>query len=260
MFRNSLLRTFCLAVLLAQPGFDQSPSFSVPDGGGRTFPFPEELAYRVEWRMITAGTATLNLTSAPDHTWKTTLNIQSAGVVSRLYRVLDSYQMITDPKFCLLRSELEAQENKRHVKVRIWLEGSPKLRYEEKDLISNSTVTKELDTPPCTREIAGALASLRLFNLQPGQSTTIPVTDGKKVANARIESQARESLSFDGKKYETIRYEAFLFNNVLYHRKGRLFVWLTDDQERIPVQIRLQLGFPIGNIIIQLDKEQRIPG
>ncbi len=259
MFRNSLLRILCLAVLLALPGFNQSSSFSARDGGGGTFPFPEELVYRVEWRLITAGMATLDLKSAPDHTWQTKLNIQSAGIASRLYRVLDTYEVTTDPKFCLVKSELDAQENKRRVNARMWREAS-KLRFEEKDLVGNSTVTKQLDIPPCTREIAGALASLRLLNLQPGQSTTIPVTDGKKVVSARIESQARESLSFDGKKYQTMRYEAFLFDNVLYRRKGRLFVWLTEDQERIPVQIRLQLGFPIGNVTIQLDKEQRIPG
>jgi hypothetical protein len=260
MFRNSLLRILCLSVLLALPGFDQSGSLSARDGGGGTFPFPEELVYRVEWRLITAGTATLDLTSRPDHTWRTKLNIQSAGIVSRLYHVLDTYEVATDSKFCLVSSELDAQENKRHVNARMWLEGHPKLRYEEKDLIKNSTTQKELDVPPCTREIAGALASLRLLNLQPGQSTTIPITDGKKVVSAKIENQARESLSWEGKKYQTMRYEAFLFDNLLYRRKGRLFVWITEDQERIPVQIRLQLGFPIGNVIVQLDKEQRIPG
>jgi hypothetical protein len=214
----------------------------------------------VEWRLITAGTATLDLKPTPEHKWQTTLNIQSAGVLSRLYRVADTYNVTTDPKFCLVNSELQAEENKRHVITRMWLENTPKLRYEEKDLIKNLTVQKELEVPPCTREIAGALASLRLLRLEPGKSTTIPVTDGKKVVSARVESQARENLTFEGKKYQTLRYEAFLFDNVLYRRKGRLFVWVTEDQERIPVQIRIQLGFPIGNVTIQLDKHERIAG
>jgi hypothetical protein len=247
-------------VLLAVPGFNQSGSSFEANVNAVTFPFPEELVYRVEWRLMTAGTAILDLRSMPDHSWRTNLNIQSAGIVSRLYRVVDTYEVTTDAKFCLVNSALDALENKRHVNSRMSVGNNLKLRYEEKDLIKNSTVQKEMDVPPCTREIAGALASLRLLRLEPGQATTIPVTDGKKVVSARIESQARESLSLDGKKYEALRYEAFLFDNVLYRRKGRLFVWLTDDGERIPVQIRLQLGFPIGNITIQLDKEQRMPG
>jgi hypothetical protein len=256
MFRHPWLRILSLAVIWAAPVFNQSGTSSGSDG----FPFPERLVYRVEWRLITAGTATLDLKSTAEHRWKTNLNIQSAGVLARLYRVMDTYNVTTDPKFCLVNSELDAQENKRHVITRTWLENSPKLRSEEKDLVKNATVHKELEVPPCTREIAGALASLRLLRLEPGKSATIPITDGKKIASALIESQARESLSFGGKTYQTVRYEAFLFDNVLYRRKGRLFIWLTEDQERIPVQIRLQLGFPIGNVTIQLDKQERIPG
>lgn len=254
MIRFVLFLTLSVAAVMSAPVFNQ-PSASASDAGD--FPFPEKLTYRVEWRLITAGTATLDLTSTPDQRWHNKLRIESAGVLSRLYRVIDTYEVISDPKFCLVSSELDAQENKRHVIARTWFEKAGNLQYEEKDLVKNSAVQKNLSVPSCTREIAGALASLRLLRLEIGKSTTIPITDGKKLANARVESQIRESLSFGGKKYQTIRYEAFLFDNVLYRRKGRLFVWITEDQERIPVQIRLQLGFPIGNVTIQLDKEER---
>lgn len=255
---HPLLRMVCVASLSVAPVLNQS-SFSPAsgvDGGG--FPFAERLAYHVEWRLITAGNATLEFTPTPDGKWHTALNIQSAGVLSRLYRVLDAYNVITDSKFCLVNSELDAQENKRHVITRTVLANASKLQYEEKDLVKGSTVQKELDVPPCTREIAGALASLRLLRLEPGKSATIPITDGKKVVSARIESQAHETVNLEGKNYGTTRYEAFLFSNVLYRRKGRLFVWVTDDGERLPVQIRLQLGFPIGNVTILLDKQERI--
>jgi hypothetical protein len=259
LFPHHSLRILSLALSFSALGFSQS----APSTDSRTsevFPFPEELVYRVEWRLITAGTATLDLKSTSDHAWQTKLNIQSAGIVSRLYRVVDTYDVKTDSKFCLVASELDAQENKRHVVVRTSVENGSRLRHEERDLVKNSSVENQLDVPACTREIAGALASLRLLHLEPGKSTTLPVTDGKKVVNARIESQAREDLTFEGKKYQAIRYEAFLFDNVLYRRRGRLFVWITDDDERIPVQIRLQLGFPVGNVTIQLEKRQRLPG
>ena len=255
-----LLRIVCVAALSVAPVLNGSNFSSAPGGDAGDFPFPERLAYHVEWRLITAGNAILDLKPTSDGKWHTALNIQSAGVLSRLYRVLDVYNVATDAKFCLANSELDAQESKRHIISRISLESAAKLRYEEKDLVKNSTAQKELDVPPCTREIAGALASLRLLRLEPGKSTTLPVTDGKKVVSVRIESQARESISFEGKRYQSTRYEAFLFDNVLYRRKGRLFVWLTDDADHIPVQIRLQLGFPIGNVVIQLDKQERLPG
>jgi hypothetical protein len=57
--------------------------------------------------------------------------------------------------------------------------------------------------------------------------------------------------------FQTTRYEAFLFNGVLFGRKGRLFIWISDDEARLPVQIRVQLPFYIGTVTIQLEKVER---
>ena len=47
-----------------------------------------------------------------------------------------------------------------------------------------------------------------------------------------------------------------LLNGVIYPRKGRVFVWLTDDARRLPVQIRLRMQFPIGTVTLRLQKEE----
>jgi hypothetical protein len=48
-----------------------------------------------------------------------------------------------------------------------------------------------------------------------------------------------------------------MFNGVLANRKARLFVWVTDDSRRLPVQLRVRLQFLIGTITLQLEKEER---
>ncbi len=132
-----------------------------------------------------------------------------------------------------------------------------KLTYEERDLIRNTTDKKELDIASCTYEIAGALASLRTLNLEPGKSTSIAIADGKKFAQARVEAQGKENISAGGRNYATTRYEAFLFDNVLYRRRGRLLAWISDDPDHIPVQFRLLMGFPIGTITVVLQKQEK---
>jgi hypothetical protein len=254
MLRTRLLLC-CVVVLLSVI----SPFTSAQDSAKSSkFPFPEKLTYRVEWRLVTAGSATVDLSRAGSDTWQTNLDIQSAGLVTRLYKVLDAYRLTSDSKFCASQSVLDAQEGKRHTITRLTFEANRRLvRYDERDLIKNANNQKELDVPPCTHEIVGALSALRAADVEPGKSATFPVTDGKKVVNAKIEAQGKESISLNGKTYQTIRYEAFLFDNVLYRRKGRLFVWISDDANRIPVQFKLQLGFPIGNVTIELEKQQR---
>ncbi len=94
------------------------------------------------------------------------------------------------------------------------------------------------------------------MHLEPGQSARIPISDGKKAVLAKVEAQERETVKTDaGIRYKTIRYEAFLFDNVLYRRRGRLFVWLTDDERKLPVQLRIRLPFYIGTVTLQLEKE-----
>jgi hypothetical protein len=73
---------------------------------------------------------------------------------------------------------------------------------------------------------------------------------------ARVEAQQREQVRTPAGSFRTVRYEAFLFNNVLYSRSGRLNLWLTDDQRKVPVQIRARMQFTIGTITLQLEKEE----
>jgi hypothetical protein len=153
---------------------------------------------------------------------------------------------------------LDAQEGKKHTVSRMTFDNTRhKVDYDERDLVKNVNVRKQLDIAPCTYEIAGALVTLRATSLEPGKSMIIPITDGKKSANARIEAQAKETISVNGKNYQTIRYEAYLFDNVLYKRKGRFLMWVTDDSERVPVQFRMLMGFPIGSVTVLLDKQQK---
>ncbi|MBV9761860.1 MAG: DUF3108 domain-containing protein [Acidobacteriaceae bacterium] len=256
--QQSRLRFVCALLLLSgasafAPG--QSPQ------NPSKFPYPEKLSYRVEWRFITAGDVTVQLSRASAADWQFNMDIESAGLVTRLYKVTDKYKVVTDQKFCGVKSDLDAEEGKRHrIASLSFNPPQKKVLFDERDVLKNTTEKRSLDVPPCTYDIAGALACLRLIDLPLGKSATLPITDGKKLAYGRIEAQARETVVVDGKTYQAVRYEAFLFDNVLYKRKGRLFLWLTDDASRLPVQMRFQLGFPVGTVNVELEKQQPLLG
>jgi hypothetical protein len=222
------------------------------------FPCPEKLSYRVEWHAITAGMATVNMTQPKPDEWQTTMDLESAGMVSRLYHVLDKYNVLATVKFCAMSAELDAQEGKHNKYEKLTVDAvHHKVSYYEQDRVKKQDSRRELDAPPCTYEIVGALQELRGLDLPPGKSMTIPVTDGKKIASVRIDAQNKENINYQGKSVSTIRYEAFVFDNVLYKRKGRLLIWITDDAARLPVLLRMQMGFPIGTVNVELQKQER---
>jgi Protein of unknown function (DUF3108) len=243
-------------LLILSSSLDFAPAQQSP-AAPRT-PIPQKLTYRIEWRLVTAGTANLEFQQRAANEWQTNLNLESTGLVSRLYRVLDKYSVVSNGQFCPSMVSLDAQEGKKHTLTRLTFDGAKhKVDYEEQDLIKDSQKKQQTDLAPCTHEIVGALAALGQLDLPLGTSATMPVTNGKKMVYAKIEAQTRETVNIEGKSYQAIRYEAFLFDNVLYKRKGRLFLWITDDPARLPVQFRFQLGFPIGTISLVLEKQTK---
>jgi Protein of unknown function (DUF3108) len=222
-----------------------------------TSPLRETLHYSIEWRLFNAGGATVERVQAQEES-QTSLHLESAGLVSKLYKVTDDYKARYNARACVVSSHLIANEGSRHRETEVIFDGaSGKARYTERDLTKDAVAdTHEIDIPDCTNDIIGALAKLRTLNLEPGRSGQIPVSDGKKSVLARVEAQRRENVKTDAGAVKTIRYEAYLFNNVLYRRPARLLVWISDDARRLPVQIQVRLQFPVGTITLHLDKEE----
>ena len=96
---------------------------------------------------------------------------------------------------------------------------------------------------------------LRGMNLEPGNTLHLPISDGKRLATVKVDSEAKEELKTPAGTFQVTRYQVNVFNGVLYGRKGALQVWITNDERRWPVQIRARLPFYLGSITLQLEKE-----
>jgi hypothetical protein len=223
------------------------------------FPYAEKLVYKVGWRMVTAGEADLKLAPSDNNGWQLDLQMTSLGLVNQLYRVLDNYKLLTNDKFCGVSANLDALESKHHTITTLVFDNQEhKVHLTTKDLVGTENKKSDVDIPPCVYDIAGALMTLRASQLAPGMKFNLPVTDGKKLADVRVEGLNKEKLTLAGKQYNTIRYETFVFGGILYRRKGRLLMWITDDAQRLPVQMRFVFGFPLGDITLELEKVERL--
>ncbi|MBI5282643.1 MAG: DUF3108 domain-containing protein [Candidatus Solibacter usitatus] len=214
----------------------------------------ESLYYGVEWRFVRAGDVQANWNAG--HALD--LKLRTVGLVATLFKVEDSYRSTYDPGFCATSISLDLHEGRRNRDVKAAFDrAAGRSTFIEKDLNTGATtLSKEMEVPSCVHDVAGGLRKLRQLRPEPGTVTELPLSDGKKVVMARIEAQQRETVRTPLGQYSAIRYEAFLFNGVFYGRKGRLFVWISDDDKRLPVQIRIQLPFYVGTITLQLEKAQ----
>jgi uncharacterized protein DUF3108 len=228
--------------------------FPAPASAGPPPPDLGKLTYDIEWRLIHAGDAVLDL-----HNSEGRMKLDSAGLVSALFKVDDTYTVHYEPGFCASESQMDSKEGKRHRQTTVTYDRNQNhATWVERDVLDNNKVLRkaQVDIPQCVHDVLGGLLTLRGSALEPGQSTLAPMSDGRRAAQVKVDAQEREDVTTPAGTFKTIRYEANMMNGVIYQRKGRAFVWVSDDARRIPVQIRLRLAFPIGTVTLQLQKEE----
>ena len=225
-------------------------------------PPKETLEYAVEWRLVPAGRARLSSGPPPasekGSEMETKLHLESTGLVSRLFHVSDDYTSELKSNLCAEQSFMTAHEAGRNRETKVVYDAAThKATYRERDLTTNAVVNHDTEIPPCVHDIIGGLYQLRTLSLEPGKTTTIPVSDGKKTVMLKVESHRREEIKTPLGPRKCIDYEVYAFNDVLYKRQGHLHIWLTDDARRVPVQIQIRLQFTIGTITLRLDKDEK---
>jgi len=223
-------------------------------------PPKETFSYLIDWRLFTAGKARLEFssTSAPQPERQIKLHLESVGFVSKLYKVEAEYNANLNSGLCAQTSFMTSHEASRFRETRITFDTEAKrASYLERDRARNTVILQqETDIPACVHDVVGGLFFIRTLNLEPGQSTQIAVSDGKKSVMAKVDAQAREDVKTPAGTFKTIRYEAYLFDGVLYKRPAHLNIWLTDDRRKLPVQIRVRMQFTIGTISLLLESHE----
>jgi hypothetical protein len=225
-----------------------------------SLPPKETLTYNIEWRLISAGKATVEWMPQPTPRVPSQIHfrLESVGLVSKLFKVEDEYTALLNPGFCAQAVQMTTHEGSRQRETKVTFDAeTKKASYNERDLVKGTTLlSHEIDFTPCVHDVLGALWVLRSYNLEPNQSVEIAVSDGKKSAKVKVDAQVREDIKTPEGVFKTMRYEVYLFNNVIYRRPAHLTVWLTDDRRKLPVEIRVRLQVTIGTITLQLEKHE----
>jgi hypothetical protein len=250
-YRSARVAAWLLAVVLTAAAQAPAP----PPQSAPAPPAHETFDYSIEWRLITAGKAHLEWNGTAPDAGEVKLHIWSTGIVSRLYHVDDEYSAALTSGFCARSSFTAAQEGSRHKETRVTYDAQAhKASFFERDLKKNTTTTQEVAIPSCVHDVIGGLIALRYMKIDPGKTAQIPVSDGKKFVMAKVEAKRREVLKSNLGPVSSILYEVYLFDNVLFRRSAHLYVWITDDDRRLPIQVQVRLQFAIGTITFKMEK------
>jgi hypothetical protein len=115
------------------------------------------------------------------------------------------------------------------------------------------------DTSDIPRFVQDAISALFYFRLQPvievGQNYFVEIHDIRKTYPMRVDVIARERVKVEAGTFECFKVEPVLESAGIFKQKGRIFIWFSDDDYRIPVKMDSKVL--IGSISAQLREYTR---
>ncbi len=222
-----------------------------PLRSGFQFPYGQTLRYEADWRFWTAGLATMRLehSGSQDHIAATA---ESTGVVALLYRVQDRFNSYFDPKsLCSYKLMKHSEEGSHRRETTITYDYSRgKAVLDERSLADNQQKRVENDIPGCVTDVLSGILYVGSLPLQVGSTYTFPLNDGSKTVTVQAHVEGKEQIKTPAGTFQTMRVGPEGDSGTLLKNRGRIWIWYTDDERHLPVQMRAKLFW--GTLTIYL--------
>lgn len=216
------------------------------------FPIPERLEYEISYSGITAGRAVQEVTKVGDeiHIVSTA---KSADWLKLFFPVDDRIESILvkgAPPFSIgvprLYRERIHEGWTRFEKDAVF--DCDLLEVNTKDYLKKSDSTHKI-----TRRTYDSLSSFFYFRtvaLQVGTSSFIDIYDCKRLWSTEVQVLRREQIKTQLGTFNTLVIKPLMKSEGIFARTGDMFIWLTDDDRRLPVQMKSKVK--IGSITVTL--------
>ncbi len=248
---RALLVAACVAIVVpASPQSAAGGARLAPPQPGYTFPARQTLSYAVDWRVFPAGTTVLHLQQDGDQE-RVTATADTLGAINLIYRVSDRYQSSFNRLTgCSAGFSKQIQEGRRQVDTDLKFDyAQGKALLTEKNVVKGTSKHEEASVGPCVTDLLSAIFYPASQTLTPGQSFRVPLGDSIHTVAVTMKVEARETVRTPLGTYQTVRVQPTADAGVVKAR-GNIWIWYTDDERHIPVQMRARLFW--GTITFRL--------
>lgn len=211
----------------------------------------EKLIFSVQYGLITAGEATLEIRNIAEidsiPCYRIVSDARTNSFFSKFYKVRDRYESYMDT------TNLVSVRYEKHIR-----EGDFKrdqvVEFDQRAHTATYT-DKVVPIAPRTHDVLSALYYVRTLPLEVGQSISLANhTDGKNYPLV-IKVHRRETVTVDAGTFDCLVVEPMLRGPGIFTQKGRLTVWLTNDKYKMPVMMKSKVV--IGHVAAVLKEFKR---
>lgn len=188
-----------------------------------------------------------------------TLEVVSKGIVTKLFRLSFRQRVestVEPASFSVLQTNKLDEQGKRHrISEAVFDRNAGRVVWTERDPNDPNrpprVVTNQLSG--ATQDIASAFYFLRSQPLAVGQSFEMLVSDSGQIYRTPVRVTERKKMKTVLGQVWTLRVEPEVFGEGhLLRGKGKMAIWFTDDERRIPV--KAQISNELGTLDIKLKR------
>jgi hypothetical protein len=211
----------------------------------------EQLTFSVDYGFYRAGTATMSVIGTEEvngnKCYQIRTEARSNSFISSFYTVRDSVISYIDVDGIFSRRfEKKLREGKHKSDRIVDFYPNRKLALNTREKYAVTEV------PHFTQDILSSLYLLRTFDLKVGKDETIDVYADGKVYPLNVIIHGIEKVKVPAGKFECFKVEPILKSEGIFRQKGRLIIWLTCDDLKLPVKMKSKVA--IGSIASNLEK------
>lgn len=253
--RIATISIVALALCAVASAQDLKPLRAVSN---EAFGFGERLEYSVGYKFITAGYAVFQVGKEPIVTndrkcYDIRFDVASLASLEFLYKVRDRYRTMVDIDGLFpWRFEQTIREG-----------GYSKDFAAKFDQEGHRAITTEgtFKIPPFVHDVVSALYHVRtydLHNMKKGDVIKMQNFFDRETHELQIMVLGRQKISVEAGTFNTIVIEPIIKKGGLFKSEGRILIWLSDDDRKIPIKVSSKIL--IGTVDAELTAYKGLRG
>ena len=214
----------------------------------KAFGTGERMVFDIDYAFINAGRTVMSIDTIINirgkECYKVVSQVSSNKTFDLVFKVRDYVETNVDVKGIFSRRYFKnMQEGKYKDKKEVIYEQDRGYAH----MMHNGVYKLTSEIEPCAQDILSALFYIRTLDFTVGDTLSINLHDVKKSYPLKISVNRREHVKVPAGEFDCLVVEPFLESEGMFRSKGKLEVWLTDDEKKIPVIMRTYIVI-IGHI------------
>jgi hypothetical protein len=214
----------------------------------------ERLEFSVEYGIIKAGTATLEVTGPESHdglmAYRISATARSNPAFSTFFEVNDLNEALLDVvQFHTLRFFKDLHEGDFSYSEEVIFDQDAGMVYYPQEQDSS---LREMEIPPHALDVLSSLYFARTLPLEMGETYYIDCHIDNENYPLEVTVHERDRIRVPAGEFDCILVQPALQSQGIFDQQGEIWVWLTDDDRHMPVLMRSAIV--IGEIVCVLEE------